>query len=423
MTPISNPPKSLNKRKLKPALPPESKNHSSDRAVEEVGRRPSAPGVSTSRTAIIEALLENGSMSRTDLADSIGLSRSALTEPSRGLIERGLIQETASPYDKQQKGRPSILLSLNAEHGYFIGVGLTEDPPLMVLTDLHGNSLAQHRMREAVQPREVAAAIEHGIPELIRARRISRHKVLGIGVALSGYVNHPQGICLQSNTLGWRDVPIAEIIKRVTKIPAYLDNDAHSVATGQKLFGQARESKNFSIIMLGKKIGDGHYVNGHLTRGHTGAAGEIGHCTVVPGGARCDCGKRGCLDMFATSSALLQRAAELGLKAKHVAQLESIAAKGEKMAIELLREAGTMLGVVVANAIHFNNPELVLIADVVGFGNGLFITSVRQAIENNILPHLIATTRLEFCSVEKDFLARSAASIAAHQYLIDLASY
>ena len=362
-------------------------------------------------------------MSRTDLADCIGLSRSALTEPSRGLIEQGLIHETSSPYDKQQKGRPSILLSLNAEHGYFIGVGLTEDPALMVLTDFHGNAMAQHRMRDATQPRGVAAAIEEGIPELIRARRIARNKVLGIGVALSGYVNHAEGICLQSNLLGWRDVAIAEIIQRVTKIPAYLDNDAHAVATGQKLFGHAREAKNFSIIMLGKKIGDGHYVNGRLTRGHTGAAGEIGHCTVVAGGARCDCGKRGCLDMFATSSALIERAAKLGLKVTSVGQLESIAAAGDTPAMELLREAGAMLGMIVANTIHINNPEMVLVADLVGFGNGLFITSVRQAIENNILPHLIAATRLEFRSVEKDFLARSAASIAAHQYLIDLASY
>jgi predicted NBD/HSP70 family sugar kinase len=127
--------------------------------------------------------------------------------------------------------------------------------------------------------------------------------------------------------------------------------------------------------------------------------------------------------MCATSSVLLKRAAELGLKAENVAQLEAIAAKGGAQAIELLREAGAMLGVVVANVIQVNNPELVLIADVVGFGNGLFITSTRQAIENNILPHLIATTRLEFCSVEKEFLARSAASIAAHQFLIDRANY
>ena len=127
--------------------------------------------------------------------------------------------------------------------------------------------------------------------------------------------------------------------------------------------------------------------------------------------------------MFATSSALLLKASELGLKAENMAQLEAIAAKGETQAIALLRQAGSMLGVVVANTIQINNPELVLIADVVGFGNGLFITSTRQSIENNILPHLIATTRLEFVSVEKDFLARSAASIAAHQFLIDRASY
>jgi predicted NBD/HSP70 family sugar kinase len=120
---------------------------------------------------------------------------------------------------------------------------------------------------------------------------------------------------------------------------------------------------------------------------------------------------------------LLQRAVELGLKVENVGQLESIAAKGEAQAMELLRHAGEMLGVVVANSIQINNPELVLIADVVGFGNGLFTTSTRQAIENNILPHLIAATRIEFWSVQTDFLARSAASIAAHQFLIDRANY
>jgi predicted NBD/HSP70 family sugar kinase len=89
--------------------------------------------------------------------------------------------------------------------------------------------------------------------------------------------------------------------------------------------------------------------------------------------------------------------------------------------MELLRQAGTLLGIVVANAIQINNPELVLFADVVGFGNGLFTTSTRQTIETNILPHLISTTSIEFRFVEEDFLARSAASIAAHEFLIERA--
>ena len=371
---------------------------------------------------IIEALLENGSMSRSELATSTGLSRSALTEMSRVLIEHQFVEESPSVSDKQRKGRPSIMLSLNARYGYFVGVSLTEDPPLMALTDCHGNVLAEHQIGMAMEPEAVAAAIARGIPYLTRASNISREKVLGIGVALSGHVNHAQGMCLHSNLLGWHDVPIARIVERVTQMPTYIDNDAHAVALGQKLFGEARELKSFMVIMLGKKIGAGSYMQGRLFRGNTGAAGEIGHCTVAPGGPRCECGKEGCLEVFATSLALLRRAAELNLPATEIGQLEALAAKGVIKAIELLRHAGSALGIAVANSIQINNPELVLFADLVGFGNGVFTTSTRQAIENNIMPHLLSTTRLEFRSVEKDFMVRGAASIAAHQFLIERAA-
>jgi predicted NBD/HSP70 family sugar kinase len=403
---------------------PTGKREAADRDVnrpEEGHARRPAVVPSSSYVNIIEALLENGSMSRSELADSIGLSRSALTEMSRILIQDGFLEESPSPYDKQRKGRPSIMLSLNARYGYFVGVGLTEDPALMALTDCHGNVLAEHQIGMVVEPEDVAAAIGRGILHLTRASNISREQVLGIGVALSGHVNHAEGICLHSNLLGWHDVPIASIVERVTDIPTYIDNDAHAVALGEKLFGLARELKSFTVVMLGKKIGGGSYLQGRLYRGHTGAAGEIGHCTVAPGGPRCECGKAGCVEVFASSSALLRRAAELNLPAAEIGELEALAASGVESAIELLRHAGSALGVAVANSIQMNNPELVLFADLVGFGNGIFITSARRAIESNIMPHLLATTRLEFRSVEKDFMVRGAASIAAHQFLIERA--
>jgi predicted NBD/HSP70 family sugar kinase len=396
------------------------KNSSSARSAESNGGRPGAVATS-SYVNIIEALLENGSMSRSELASSIGLSRSALTEMSRVLIQHQFVEESPSVIDKQRKGRPSIMLSLNARYGYFVGVGLTEDPPLMALTDCHGNVLAEHEIGMVMEPEEVAAAIARGIPHLTRASKIAREKVLGIGVALSGHVNHARGMCLHSNRLGWHDVPVAKIVERVTGMPSYVDNDAHAVALGQKLFGSARELKSFTVVMLGKSIGSGSYLQGRLYRGHTGAAGEIGHCTVAPGGPRCECGKEGCVDAFASSSALLRRAAELDLKVEAIGELEALAAKGVAKAIELLRHAGTALGITVANSIQMNNPELVLFADLVGFGNGIFTTSARQAIENNIMPHLLSTTRLEFRSVENDFMVRGAASIAAHQFLIERA--
>jgi predicted NBD/HSP70 family sugar kinase len=363
----------------------EAKTQGSSRPGEGDGGRPVAVATS-SYVNIIEALLENGSMSRSELASSIGLSRSALTEMSRVLIQHQFVEESPSVIDKQRKGRPSIMLSLNARYGYFVGVGLTENPPLMALTDCHGNVLAEHEIDVVMEPEAVAAAIARGIPHLTRASNISREKVLGIGVALS-----------------------------------YIDNDAHAVALGQKLFGLAREMKSFTVIMLGKKIGSGSYMQGRLYRGNTGAAGEIGHCIVAPGGPRCECGKEGCVEAFASSSALLRAAAELDLPVTEIGELEALAANGVVKAIDLLRHAGTALGIAVANSIQINNPELVLFADLVGFGNGVFTTSARRAIENNIMPHLLSTTRLEFRSVEMDFLVRGAASIAAHQFLIERA--
>src|ERR1700689_3957198 len=83
-----------------------------------------AAAASPSYVRIIEALLENGSMSRSELADSVGLSRSALTEISRGLIQDRFLLESPSVSEKLRKGRPSIILSLNAKYGYFVGVGL-----------------------------------------------------------------------------------------------------------------------------------------------------------------------------------------------------------------------------------------------------------------------------------------------------------
>src|SRR6201992_500381 len=158
---------------------------------------------SSSYVNIIEALLENGSMSRSELADATGLSRSALTEMSRVLIQHQFVEESPSVIEKRRKARPSIMLSLNARYGYFVGVGLTEDPPLMALTDCHGNVLAEHQIGMVFEPRAVAAAISRGIPHLTRASNIPPAKVLGVGVALSGHVDHIRGVCLQSNLLGW----------------------------------------------------------------------------------------------------------------------------------------------------------------------------------------------------------------------------
>ncbi len=374
------------------------------------------------KLSIIEALLEFGPMSRSALADMIGLSRSALTDLSCDLIALGLINETSVAHNKQRRGRPSVLLALNAEHGYFVGACITDHSPLLALCDLHGYPLEQLSLAAADDPDVIAQTIKDGISTFLLGKHISIKQILGIGLAMSGFVDREHGVCLHSISLGWSDVPIADIVSRITGIPTYIDNDANTVATAEKLFGHAREAKNFSIITLSNTVGCAHFVGGKLYRGENGGAGEIGHCLADPDGVLCRCGRIGCLDTVAGFDAILQSAKEHQLAVRSIQDLEALAANGNPHAVGILRSAGHALGMAAANVIQINNPEMVFFAFTEGRHNGLFATSTRQTIENNILPRFLSSTSLHFYTVPKDFWARGAASIAAQEFLIAKAS-
>lgn len=332
------------------------------------------------------------------------------------------MHETSVSYNKQRRGRPSVLLALNAEHGYFVGACITDHTPLLVLCDLHGNSVDQVAITPTDDPEAIAQSIKDGISNLLLGKDIPLKQVLGIGLAMSGFVDRNRGVCLHSISLGWSDIPIAKIISRATGIPTYIDNDANTVATGEKLFGRAREAKNFSIITLSNTVGCAHYIDGRLYRGENGGAGEIGHCLADPDGVLCRCGRVGCLDTVAGFSAMLQSAEKHQLAARSIYDLESLAANGNPNASGILRRAGHALGLAVANFVQINNPAMVLFACTEGSHNGLFTTSARQTIENNIMSRFLPSTGLHFYAVQEDFWARGAASIAAHEFLIAQAS-
>jgi predicted NBD/HSP70 family sugar kinase/biotin operon repressor len=376
----------------------------------------------SSKLSVIESLIESGAMSRSDLAEKLGLSRSALTELSRELIEAGLIRETSVVHDGQRQGRPAVLLALNEHRGYVLGVSLQNGTALLVLCDVHGNVLQNHSFDLTPRPEACAAAIRDGMKFILQSSGFQKKQLLGIGLAISGFVDPHAGVCIRSNELDWSDVPIVSIVQRVTGVPTYLENDANAVATGEKLFGNTRKLRNFTIVTLSNAIGAGHYVGGRLYRGETGGAGEIGHYTMDLNGLACRCGKKGCLDTISGVTAMVDLARKQSLTADTLQDIERLASAGNPAATGILRNAGQTLGLAVSYLIQTNNPEAVVFAFTESIERGIFLTAVRQAIENNILPRFLRTTKLLFHRAEKSFWARGAASIAAHEFLREQAS-
>lgn len=373
----------------------------------------------SARRVAMESLIRCGEISRAQLAAMAGLSRSTVTEVVQELLDCGMVNELPVVLDGGRRGRPAVRLSLCASHGYFAGAGISEVRSSMVLTDLRGGVLAECSLPFSSSPDELSASICTCLRSLTREAGVDEKAVLGLGLAVPGIVDRDNGVCRLSAALGWRDVPIVEIVERAAGVPACIGNDANAIAVAQRLFGVAREIDDFACIMLGHRIGCAHYMDGRLYSGHGGSAGEIGHITVDPAGAYCRCGKRGCLDTVAGGQAIREAARAAELRCESVHELEQLAAEGDAQAIVLLRRAGEALGVAVASLIQINNPATVLFADLEGFGNGLFYTSTRQTIENNILPRFLSSTQIVFQPVEYSFLARGAASVAAQTYLIE----
>jgi predicted NBD/HSP70 family sugar kinase len=374
-----------------------------------------------SKRAVLQTLIEAGPMSRATLADRLGMSRAAISGLSRQLIEAGVLREAETAHDSSRLGRPSILLELDAGRGYFAGVSIEQDLCLMVLADLRGEILGQADLPFTADPETLAGRIGAALPGLLRACKLPRKRVLGLSVVLSGFVNHAQDTCLQSAILGWHNVPLAWMVEQLVGIPTSLENNARAAAMGEKLFGGGRGLRNFSVVTFGDGIGCGHYIDGQLYRGHGGGAGELAHCTIEMDGLPCRCGKRGCLDTIASRHAVLAAARDQGLAATSLRDVEAAAAGGDVVAIRILHRAGSALGLAISHLIQINNPERVVIAAVEDSLGSLFRTVTRQTIDATVLPQLAALTDLRFDEVNENFRARSAASIAAHRFLVDSA--
>ena len=366
---------------------------------------------------IIKALIEAGPASRADLADLLGVSRATISVLSRELIQSGVIREASIEHDARKLGRPSILLDLDTSAGCFAGVSVETQSCMLVLTSVRGGILGELGFDMSSDPKELAQRIGDALIRLLRTDP-SLPRVLGLSVALPGFVNHNQDICLRSAGLGWTDVSFARMVSDIVGVPVSLENIANAAAVGEKLFGLSRDLRNFTVITVGNGIGCGHYIAGRLFRGHAGGAGELAHCTSEPDGLPCRCGKRGCLTTVASRQSMIALAREAGLAVDTLPELEALAAAGQASAIRILHRAGGALGLAVSHLVHINNPERVVIAALDEPLGALLTTVIRQAIDAHVLAPLRALTEIRFDDVGGTFQARGAASIAAHRYLV-----
>jgi len=372
------------------------------------------------RSTILNSIKTHGAIPRAEIARLTGLSPATVTGITAELIQDNLIFEKES--GDSSGGRRPIMLAINPNGGCVVGIKVMEDHALGALTDLEASLLGkQSYPLTDISPEGISQSLSELVAELLKMSENPAPNLMGVGVGLAGIVDAGQGLVRQSPFLGWNDVPLREMIQSRVNVPVYVDNDVNTLAFAEKWFGAGRGVDNFLVVTVGRGIGLGIVSNGQFNHGARGGAGEIGHTVIQPGGELCACGKRGCLEMYASEPALLRQAAkafelgELSSLPNTPEELIALAASGEKTAQEIFARAGELLGQSIANLVNIFNPQRVLInGEGVRAGNLLF-DSMRAAIDEHTMPGLRQDVSILVEPLGDDAWARGAASLVLHE--------
>ena len=352
-----------------------------------------------SRLRIIDALRAGGRMSRADVARATGLSRPMVSNLVNELRAVGLVLEDAAPVATRgrQGGRPPILLRLDASAGTAIGIDFDHAHVRVAVSDL-----ALQIRAERTQPLDPAEAAEAGldlaatmVERVLVDAGASRRRVVGVGIALPGTIEQPEGVVGPSSILPqWTGVAAAAEMRRRLDLPVVADNDANLGAVAEAAFGAARHAQDVLYVKLTSGIGAGVIVKGGLYRGAAGRAGEIGHVRVRPDGPVCRCGRRGCLETVASTDALRR-----ALRLDHdrdltVAAIIEAARRGDRDCRRVIVEGGGALGGVVATLLNVLNPEAVVIGGDLAAVGDILVGAVERTIASDALPESAAAARV-----------------------------
>lgn len=332
---------------------------------------------------IIEILKTQGLKSRADLAVLTGLTPASITKLTKKLIDLDILIE--SGIGVISGGRPPILLDINPDAGYILGVTLSPNKIKGILTDINGTILFKEIIPLENRDKE---HILNNLFTLISnlVDRVNKEKILGIGIALNGMVDYVNGISIFSPHYKWRNFDLREIVEKKFSLPTIIDNDVRAMALGEHKSGVGIDEHNFIVINIGEGIGAGIILNNKLYRGEGYSAGEIGHITIEKNSIHpCSCGKFGCLEAIIGSKKILSYVnSEKGkpyINDPSIEKICALALTGDIFSINILEEIAENLGYALSFLVNLLNPKVIIIVGEINNGGELFYKKLMSKVK------------------------------------------
>jgi transcriptional regulator of PTS gene len=339
------------------------------------------------------------------LCKELALSTPKVTNLLNDLIEEGLVQD----YGKVDStgGRKPNLYGLVSDSAFFVGVDIKQSHLNLGLSDFQNNIIKISEVPYTLaNTRQSLDELCNLINQFIKGLSVSREKILGVGVNLTGRINHATGYSY--SFFYFDEEPLSKLIEHQVGIRVFLENDSRAMAYGEFSAGSVDKERNVLFLNLDHGIGMGIMLNSELYYGKSGYAGEFGHIPVFDNEVICHCGKKGCLETEASGWALTRMFKERlkthtstlitrqGIKPENI-QLEHIiqAAKNDDvLAIDLIAQIGEKLGKGIAVLINLFNPEVIILGGSLAETGDYIRLPMKSAINKFSLSLVSNDTRL-----------------------------
>lgn len=332
---------------------------------ESYDRRVDLPNQAPAVGLVFRTMLAYGPLTRAEVGRRTGLSPGAVTKATAPLLDDGWIMEVGRPAGDRLAGRPATLVAVRAERASFLGVKVTADELIGVLTDLTARPVSERRSTlDSRDVDSVVAAIARLVKRLTAAPSSrGAAEVHRLGVTISGDVDGHTGVVHQSPFLAWRGVPLAKLVAAATGIPTVIENDVRALTVAEQWFGAGAGRSSFALVTVGTGIGAGISIGGEVVSGAHGVAGEVGHLPVGGSERMCTCGNTGCVEAVASTQAIVEQARQAtGDATLAMADAVRLARGGDAALRAVFSHAGHALGLAIASVANLIGPELIIIS-------------------------------------------------------------
>lgn len=341
----------------------------------------------------------SGGISRIELSRQMNLTRAAITTIVADLQSEGLVREVESHYPS---GRRPIVLEINPERGYVVGIDMGATHVTILVTDYSARVVREldETLDINAGPAVCLPRVEELVHRILAETGLTIKDVTAIGAGVPGPVVAGVGVSGPPIMPGWDGYPIRDDLAKRFGLPVSLRNDAELGAIGEWAYGAGRGERHLAYIKVGTGIGAGLLLDGQIYGGANGSAGEIGHVTIDESGPICTCGNRGCLEALAGGRAIARRAIQEVNSGRrtmlaqitpvsniHSRDVIAAARRGDLVSQQIVSEAGVHLGTALASLVNLFNPSMVVVGGGVAQIGDLLLEPIRETVhQRSLLP-------------------------------------